>query len=162
MGTRGLFRFLAVLCLLSAFALRATADSSAIAQGAKADGSAVLVENAWARATVEGQEGTGAYLEITAVRDARLVGVTSPLAREGQVHEMKSEGGRMTMRRIDALELPAGRKIALAPGHQHIMLLGLSRQVLPGERLPLVLEIEWKDGKRSRVPVSAEVRPLRQ
>jgi len=151
LGTRGHFRFLAVLCWLCAFAPWATADSSAI-----------LVENAWARATVEGQEGTGAYLEITAARDARLVGVSSPLAREAQVHEMKIEGGHMSMRRIDALELPAGRKIALAPGRHHIMLLGLSRQVLAGERLPLELEIEWKDGRRTRVSVSAEVRPLRQ
>jgi copper(I)-binding protein len=117
----------------------------------------VEVGGAWVRATVPGQLGTGAFMTLTSRDGARIVGADSPVAGVVEVHEMKMEGGVMTMRAIDALELPAGKSVELKPGGYHVMLLDLKRPLKAGEKVPLSLRIETHDGKVVTVPVEAEV-----
>ena len=50
--------------------------------------------------------------------------------------------------------LPAGQEVALKPGATHIMLLGLTRPLRPGQSFPLTLVFE-KAGTRA-VTVSVE------
>jgi copper(I)-binding protein len=121
----------------------------------------IRVEDAWVRGTVEGQEGTGAYFRITSEQAARLVGVSSPIAREAQIHLSKVDAGRMTMRRQDAVDLPAGKTVALDPGGLHVMLLGLSKAIDPGAGVSLTLVVE-SGGTRKTIPVMAKVRALGQ
>lgn len=121
-----------------------------------ADG--VQVTEAWARATVPGQKVAGAYMQIKSAMDARLVGVASPVAGSAEVHWMKMEDGTMRMRAIDALDLPAGKAVELAPGGYHIMLFQLKQPLVAGERVALTLEFETSAGEKLQVPVSAEIR----
>ena len=100
----------ALACLLTGAAFAQTAS--------------VKVEGAWARATVQGQKGTGAFMKLTAPEGAKLVGATSPAAGVTEVHEMKMEGDVMKMRAMPVLDLPAGKTVELKPGGYHIMLLG--------------------------------------
>lgn len=118
----------------------------------------VQVTDAWARATVPGQKVAGAYMRIVSAVDARLVGVASPVAGSAEVHWMKMEDGTMRMRAIDALDLPAGQVVELAPGGYHIMLFRLKQPLDAGERVALTLDFETAAGKKLQVPVSAEVR----
>ncbi len=66
----------------------------------------------------------------------------------------------MHMHALDALPLPAGRRVELKPGSFHIMLVGLTRALSAGERVPLTFTIEDRNGRRTRVEVRAEVRAL--
>ena len=118
----------------------------------------VQVTAAWARATVPGQKVAGAYMQIVSEVDARLVGVTSPVAGSAEVHWMTMEGGTMRMRAIDALDLPAGKVVELAPGGYHVMLFQLKQPLTAGERIALTLDFETAAGQKLQVPVSAEVR----
>lgn len=118
----------------------------------------VQVTDAWARATVPGQKVAGAYMQIVSAVDARLVGVASPVAGSAEVHWMTMEGGTMRMRAIDALELPAGKVVDLAPGGYHIMLFRLKQPLIAGERVALTLELETVAGGKLQVPISAEIR----
>lgn len=118
----------------------------------------VQVTDAWARATVPGQKVAGAYMQIKSAVDAKLVGVTSPVAGSAEVHWMKMEDGTMRMRAIDALDLPAGKAVELAPGGYHIMLFRLKQPLVAGERVALTLEFETATGEKLQVPVNAEVR----
>ena len=73
----------------------------------------VEVKDAWVRTAVPGQRGTGAFMNITAKEGAKLVGVSSPVAGVVEVHEMKMDNDIMRMRAIPALDLPAGKTVAL-------------------------------------------------
>jgi len=84
--------------------------------------------------------------------------VASTFAGSAEVHWMTMEGGTMRMRPIDALELPAGQMVELAPGGYHIMLFRLRQPLSAGERLELTLELETAAGGKLQVPVSAEIR----
>lgn len=118
----------------------------------------VQVTEAWARATVPGQKVAGAYMQIKSAVDAKLVGVASQVAGSAEVHWMKMEDGTMRMRAIDALDLPAGKAVELAPGGYHIMLFRLKQPLVAGERVALTLEFETAAGEKLQVQVSAEIR----
>ena len=87
----------------------------------------------YARATVPGQPAAGAYLSIENKGSApdRLVGVSSPVAKSGEIHTMAMEGNVMKMRELEGgLEVKPGQKIAMQPGNgYHIMLMGLSKPI---------------------------------
>jgi hypothetical protein len=120
---------------------------------------AVQVEAAWARATMPGQTVAGVYMQLRSDAKARLVEVRSPAAARAEVHEMRHEGGVMKMRKLEALELPAGRAVELRPGGLHVMLMDLRQPLQPGQRVSLTLVFDT-GGKRVEVPVEAEVKAL--
>ncbi len=84
----------------------------------------VSVQSAWARATVQGQKATGAFMTLTSKTDTKLVGITTSVAGVAEVHEMKMDNNVMQMRALpDGLPLPAGKAVALQPGGFHVMLM---------------------------------------
>ena len=119
---------------------------------------AIRVLDPWARATVPGQKVGGVYMEIVSSRDARLVGVSSPAAGSAEVHSMTMDGGTMRMRAVEALDLPAGTPVKLAPGGYHVMLFDLKKPLVAGQKVPLTLVIEETGKRAHRITVTAIVR----
>ena len=118
----------------------------------------VAVQNAWVRTAVPGQKASGAFMTLTAKADLQLVGVSSPVAGVGEVHEMKMTGDIMQMRAVPSLALPAGKAVALRPGGFHIMLLDLKTALPKDTTVPLTLLFKDAKGGQSKlelmVPVS--------
>ena len=103
----------------------------------------VTTTDALCRPTPNGRPMTGCYLTLTASRDDRLIAVSSPVAGEGQIHEMKVVDGMMSMAELeDGLALPAGEAVALRPGGNHIMLINLKQPLAEGEQVSLTLTFE--------------------
>ncbi len=112
-------------------------SSLAYADEVKAGDIAVL--DAWSRATPA--RAGGAFLTIRndgATAD-RLTGVSSDAAPMAGIHESKEEGGVMQMRPVDGIDVPAHGTVALKPGGYHIMLMGLTKPLKPGETFPVTL-----------------------
>jgi len=118
----------------------------------------VNVSSAWARSTVPGQGGTGAFMTLVARDGGKLIGAASPVAGVVELHEMAMENNVMKMRAIPSLDLPAGREVQLKPGGYHVMLLDLKRPLKVGEKVQIELRLETRDGKRVTQPVEVEVR----
>lgn len=119
----------------------------------------VEVSNAWARATVQGQKATGAFMTLKSKDGARLVSASSPVAGVTEVHEMKMDGNVMTMRAVEGgLELPAGKAVELKSGGYHVMLMDLKLPLQKDTSVPLTLVFKDAKGKESKtelkVPVS--------
>lgn len=139
-----------LLIALSAVLLSATAFAQ------------VTVKDAWVRATVTQQKATGAFMQLQAAQDAKLVGAQSPVAGVVEVHEMAMDNGVMKMRAVPALALPAGKAVDLKPGGYHVMLMDLKGQVKEGDTVPVTLVFEGKDGKRQNIEVKAPARSMAQ
>ena len=120
----------------------------------------VTVKDAWVRATVPQQKATGAFMQLTAEKDTRLVAARSPVAGVVEIHEMTMVDNVMKMRAVPGLDLPAGKAVELKPGGYHIMLIDLKGQVKEGDTVPVTLVVQGKDGKRETIEVKAPVRPL--
>jgi copper(I)-binding protein len=121
----------------------------------------VAVKDPWVRATVPAQKATGAFMQLTATLDSRLVEVRSPVAGVVEIHEMAMEKDVMKMRALpNGLELPAGKGVELKPGGYHVMLMDLKQQMKEGDSVPLTLVVEGQDKKRSTIEISVPVKPL--
>lgn len=129
---------------VAALAALAAACTQAPADKAEAPAAAtVQIADALCRPTPNGRDMTGCYLTLTASTDDRLVSVASAAAGEGQIHEMKTENGMMSMAELTGgLPLPAGQAVSLAPGGNHIMLMGLTRPLAEGETVVMTLTFE--------------------
>ncbi|MFM2347629.1 MAG: hypothetical protein RL654_2382 [Pseudomonadota bacterium] len=120
----------------------------------------VSVKDPWVRATVAQQKATGAFMQISSTEPVRLVEARSVAAKIVEIHEMRMDGDRMMMKAVDALDIVPGRTLELKPGSYHVMLIDVVRPVNAGDKVPLTLVIEGRDGKRSTVDVSAEARAM--
>ncbi len=116
-------------------ALPALLPAAALAQPA------VTVDAPWTRAA--GQGGTGAgYMSLRAPGGDRLLSATSPAATRVELHTHIRDGEVMRMRAVEAIEVPAGGAVTLAPGGLHLMLIGLTRPLAVGETVPVTLRFE--------------------
>lgn len=120
----------------------------------------VEVKDAWVRATVAQQKSTGAFMQLTAQADTRVVQVSSPIAGVVEIHEMAMDKDVMKMRAVPALPLPAGKTVELKPGGYHVMMMDLKGPVKAGDVVPVTLVLERKDGLRSTLEVKAVARAL--
>lgn len=112
---------------------------------------AVDVKNAWARPSVPGQSGTGAFMQLSAPQGLRLVGAATPLAGVAELHEMQMDGNTMRMRELkDGLVLPARQTVELKPGGYHLMLMDLKQPLAKGTQLPLTLRFVDAQGVTSQ------------
>jgi hypothetical protein len=121
----------------------------------------VTVKEAWVRATVPQQKATGAFMQLTAAQDTKLVAGSSPVAGVVEIHEMAMDNNVMKMRQVaGGLALPAGKVVDLKPGGYHVMLMDLKGQIKDGDTVPVSLVFEGKDGKKQTVEIKAPARPL--
>ena len=130
--------------LMKALFLRALAPCLAFflcaAAGAQTPAAPLQIDDAWLRASVPGQSGTGAFMRLTAREPLTLVAVRTPAAGVAEIHEMKLEGDVMRMRSIAQLPLPAGQSVELRPGGHHLMLMNLKTPLAAGSRVNLEID----------------------
>lgn len=124
---------------------------------AAAQTAGVKVDGAWARATVQGQKASGAFMSLTAKEATQLVGVSSPVAGVAEVHEMKMDGDIMRMRAVPAVDLPAGKKVDLKSGGYHIMLMDLKAPLAKDSSVPVTLLFKDAKGVESKVELKVPV-----
>jgi copper(I)-binding protein len=103
------------------------------------------IEQPWTRATPPGAKVAGGYLTITNMGGEAdtLVAVTTPRAEKAEIHEMKMDGGIMTMRPLgDGLVIAPGATVVLEPGGVHLMLMKLDSRIEKGSSVPMTLTFE--------------------
>ena len=113
------------------------------------------VEDAWVRLPAVSSRPGAAYFTVKGGNEATsLLGVSSPAAVRTELHEMKHEGGMMTMSPLKDVAIPAGGTVKFEPGGKHVMLYDLSPELRAGGKIPL--RLAFANGKT--VEVEAELR----
>lgn len=160
--------------------LLAMVITAAALVGCSSGGSSMIaVTGAWARASSTLTAPGAAYMTIEnngTAADA-LVGASSPAATTVEIHETVvlepatpsegmgmggplpsgsggSDGGMMGMQPVARLQVPAGGRVELAPGSYHVMLIGLARELRPGDTIEITLRFE----KAGEIRVDAPAR----
>ncbi len=132
--------------------------------GAKPD---LSVQGAWARPTAMTEMGgdmkgpamggtSAVYLTLVNKGDApdALVAASSEVANAVELHKSEMKGNVMRMVPVPRIEVPARGRTELKPGGFHIMLIGLKRDLKPGDVVKMTLRFE-KSGEKV---VTARVR----
>jgi copper(I)-binding protein len=168
--TNGADRLGFSLLLLAAYLLQA-----ALLLGCSpASGPGISAEDVWARPVISMAEtdsgeatgggmghakaGTGAVYMLLVNGGGepdRFARAATDVAEAVEIHETVLEGEVMKMQMLtDGLQIPAGGEVLLKPGSYHIMLIGMKRDLNPGDSFSLELEFE----KAGSLTVEAEVR----
>ena len=101
---------------------------------------AITVSDSWVKAT--DTEMTGAFGELTNTSDVEMVVVSasSPLAGKMEIHEVVDKDGSMVMQPLEGgLVIPAGGTATLAPGQDHLMLMGLTEPIEAGQTVDITM-----------------------
>ncbi len=117
----------------------------------------LTVTDAWARPSTGMAMAGAAYLTITNGTDQAdaLLKVSTAAATTPEIHETtEGASGMMAMHPVDRIAVPAGGTVKLEPGGYHIMLIGLTSDLVAGSTIQLTLTFEHAGD----VTVTAEVR----
>jgi len=117
--------------------------SASLAHGYKTG--SLSIQHPWSRETATGQAVGGGFMVVTnaSAKPDRLVGATTDVAKEVQLHTMSMEGGVMRMRQVEGgIAVPAKGKLEMKPGGYHLMFMGLKRPLRKGERFPVTLRFQ--------------------
>jgi len=118
------------------------------------------VDHAWVRATVPGQQASGAFMTLTSSSDSKLISVQSPVAKTVQIHQSTMKDDVMSMQPVASVALPANTAVKLDPHGYHVMLIDLVAQLKDGDKVPLTLTVENAKGEKESINVEARARAL--
>lgn len=125
-------------------------------------GPKISVENPYARPPMGSGKVAAAFMTLKNDGDEtdRLVAAEGDVAERIELHThiMEKKDGRviMRMRQIPHMEVPAHGQTVLKPGGLHIMLIGATRDLKPGDNFDLTLVFE----KAGKVKVTVPVKKL--
>lgn len=116
----------------------------------------VTVHDAWVREPMGGRNMTGAFaiVENSGATPRTVVAASSDVSDKVELHEMKNEGGKMSMSPVKKMDVPAKGKLELKPGSFHVMLFDVKKKIADGEKISLTFTFD--DG--SKVTTEAQVR----
>jgi periplasmic copper chaperone A len=86
--------------------------------------------------------------------------VKTALTPTAEVHEMKMDKDVMKMQAVKALDLPAGKTVALKPGSYHVMLMDLNKPLDEGSQVVLTLLFEDAAGVKTQQEVQAVAKKM--
>lgn len=107
--------------------------------------------------TAKSSVNSAAYMVIENKGSAsdKLLSASGDVADMIQVHQTKEKDGMMVMEEVaGGLEIPANGSVELRPASYHIMLMGVKRELKPGDTFKLTLT--FQSGKT--IPVDVTVR----
>ena len=113
------------------------------------------VTSAWSRATPPGASMGVVYFQIEngGTRSDRLLKLKTSIAASASVHRTEIVDDIARMREVAVLHVAPGEKIEFAPGGYHVMLMGLRKPLVAGQKLELELLFEVAGPRRVVVPI---------
>lgn len=146
---------LALAALTLPLAACATTDGGEDAAASPSATAALSLAEGWVKAVDSGMTAAFGVLENSSAAPITLVSAQTDAAATVELHEtVEDESGAMVMRPVaGGLVVPAGGTHDLAPGGDHIMLMGVTDPIEPGEDVTIVLTTD--DGGTLTVTVPA-------
>lgn len=118
-------------------------------------GADVEIDGAYARASIPNVPNSAAFFVIknNSDKDIAITGANSDIAEKNELHTHIKENKMMKMMKIEKLVVPAKSSLELKSGGDHVMLMGLKKELKVGDEINLELSFSDGDKKKIKVPV---------
>ncbi|WP_433212201.1 copper chaperone PCu(A)C [Microtetraspora malaysiensis] len=124
---------------------QAAAQTAPAATPAPSGQAAISVTDPWVKSTESGMTAAFGTLVNNGDTEVTVLSATSPLSPDVELHEVVDSGGKMVMRpKEGGFTIPAHGTHQLEPGADHIMMMGVTKPVKPGDQISFTLT--FKDG----------------
>ena len=126
-----------------------------IASIAAVFGADVEIDGAYARASIPNVPNSAAFFVIknNSDKDIAITSANSDIAEKNELHTHIKENEMMKMMKIEKLVVPAKSSLELKSGGDHVMLMGLKKELKVGDEISLELSFSDGDKKSIKVPV---------
>ena len=126
-----------------------------IASIAAVFGADVEIDGAYARASIPNVPNSAAFFVIknNSDKDIAITSANSDIAEKNELHTHIEENKMMKMMKIEKLVVPAKSSLELKSGGDHVMLIGLKKELKAGDEISLELSFSDGDKKSIKVPV---------
>lgn len=134
--------FAAMVAALSILAgCSTTADVPIEVEQTPTAAESIVVTDGWVKAVDEGMTAAFGVLENVSDVDVTLVSASATVSPMIELHEVVMNDGAMVMQQKQGgITIAAGSTHELAPGHDHIMLMGVVVALMPGDEVMITLE----------------------
>ncbi|MCI7077335.1 copper chaperone PCu(A)C [Campylobacter sp.] len=118
-------------------------------------GADVEIDGAYARANIPNVPNSAAFFVIknNSDKDIAITSANSDIAEKNELHTHIKENKMMKMMKIEKLVVPAKSSLELKSGGDHVMLMGLKKELKVGDEINLELSFSDGDKKSIKVPV---------
>ena len=118
-------------------------------------GADVEIDGAYARASIPNVPNSAAFFVIknNSDKDIAITSANSDIAEKNELHTHIKENKMMKMMKIEKLVVPAKSSLELKSGGDHVMLMGLKKELKVGDEISLELSFSDGDKKSIKVPV---------
>ncbi|MCI7022858.1 MAG: copper chaperone PCu(A)C [Campylobacter sp.] len=118
-------------------------------------GADIEIEGAYARASIPNVSNSAAFFVIknNSDKDIAITSANSDIAEKNELHTHIKENEMMKMMKIEKLVVPAKSSLELKSGGNHVMLMGLKKELKAGDEINLELSFSDGDKKNIKVPV---------
>ena len=115
-------------------------------------GADVEIDGAYARASIPNVPNSTAFFVIknNSDKDIAITSANSDVAEKNELHTHIKENEMM---KIEKLVVPAKSSLELKSGGDHVMLMGLKKELKAGDEINLELSFSDGDKKSIKVPV---------
>lgn len=126
-----------------------------IASIAAVFGANVEIDGAYARASIPNVPNSAAFFVIknNSDKDIAITSANSDIAEKNELHTHIKENQMLKMMKIEKLVVPAKSSLELKSGGDHVMLIGLKKELKAGDEISLELSFSDGDKKSIKVPV---------
>lgn len=120
----------------------------------------IMIMDPYLRTAMKGAKTGAAFMQIKnhGSEDDRLIGVSATFADKSELHTHKeiSDGVMKMMHVEEGFAIAAGETHALKRGGDHVMLMGLTRDMVQGDTVQITLTFEKAGDMVVDVPVDSE------
>ena len=118
-------------------------------------GADIEIERAYARASIPNVPNSAAFFVIknNSDKNIAITSANSDIAEKNELHTHIKENQMMKMMKIEKLVVPAKSSLELKSGGDHVMLIGLKKELKAGDEISLELSFSDGDKKSIKVPV---------
>ena len=118
-------------------------------------GADVEIDGAYARASIPNVPNSAAFFVIknNSDKDIAITSANSDIAEKNELHTHIRENQMLKMMKIEKLVVPAKSSLELKSGGDHVMLMGLKKELKVGDEINLELSFSDGDKKSIKVPV---------
>jgi copper(I)-binding protein len=120
----------------------------------------ILVNKAWLRESVPGQQSASLQLNLTVTSPGNLIGVSSPFATEVQIQHLLPNRGKINNSIVSKVHLSRDRTLAFGEHSYALMLIGLKKPLQVGDQIPVTITVEFSNKQVRHIETEAEVRAL--
>lgn len=111
------------------------------------------ISEIWARPAAAGENGAVYFILSNPGSADVLRSISGDVAMKIEMHVSKMENNMMTMQHQEKVEVPAKQTIEFKPGGLHVMLMGLQKELKPGDTFDLTLQFDQAGAKTVQVTV---------